>query len=124
MKPDKNKKEVKAVGKYAEGLNLKFYQVFEVVKLVPEGRVTSYGQIAKYLGIGFNARTVGWAMRQSPADVPAHRVVNSSGALTGRLFFPTPTRMAELLVAEGIPVVADQIQNFEQYLWIPAQELL
>lgn len=99
--------------------------VYEVVKLIPKGRVTSYGAIAKYLGTGGSSRMVGWAMNAAHTlpDVPAHRVVNRSGLLTGKHHFKTPTLMAELLEAEGIKVVNDQVQNFEQVLWEPMKEL-
>lgn len=103
-----------------------FNDVFEVVKLIPYGRVTSYGAIAKYLGVAKSSRTVGYAMNAAHAlpDVPAHRVVNRNGLLTGKHHFATPTRMQELLASEGITVVDDQIIGFEKLFWNPAQELL
>ncbi|ACU06408.1 MULTISPECIES: MGMT family protein [Pedobacter] len=104
-----------------------FYdQVFELVRLIPKGRVTSYGAIAKSLGAGGSARMVGYAMSNAGlADppVPAHRVVNSSGLLTGKFHFKTPDLMQELLEKEGIVVKDDKIQHFKKYFWDPLQEL-
>ncbi|MCK3685383.1 MGMT family protein [Maribellus sp. YY47] len=103
-----------------------FQQVFEVVKQIPPGRVTSYGAIARYLGTGGSARMVGWAMNasHSSADyVPAHRVVNRNGLLTGKHHFDTPNAMQELLEAEGFLIEDDQIQNFKERFWDPAKEL-
>ena len=103
-----------------------FQSVFEVVKLIPEGRVTSYGLIANYLGSKRSSRMVGWAMNVSHKllDVPAHRVVNRNGLLTGKMHFEPPSRMQELLEKEGIIVINDQIQNFKDILWDPMVELL
>ena len=103
-----------------------FAMVFEVVKQIPEGRVTSYGAIARYLGMGRSSRMVGWAMNAShsqPAYVPAHRVVNRNGVLTGKHHFGSPDLMQKLLEKEGIAIIDDQIQDFERYLWDPAKEL-
>lgn len=102
-----------------------FELVYEVVKLIPPGRVTSYGAIAKYLGSGGSARMVGWAMNASHVhpEVPAHRVLNRNGLLTGKHHFGEPDRMQQLLEHEGIVVVDDQVQNFEQLFWDPAVEL-
>ena len=100
--------------------------VYQVARLVPEGRVTSYGAIAKYLGAARSARMVGWAMNQSFAQdppVPAHRVVNSRGLLTGKMHFETPYAMQERLEAEGIQVENDQVVAFKQLFWDPAEEL-
>lgn len=96
-----------------------FDSVYEIVKLIPAGRVTSYGSIAKYLGSARSARMVGWAMNAAHAkpEVPAHRVVNRNGLLTGKHHFESPTRMQILLESEGIPVSNDQIQNFSDYFW-------
>ncbi len=103
-----------------------FYDVFEVVKLIPKGRVTTYGAIGEYLGLKSSARMVGWAMNASHGEknVPAHRVVNASGLLTGKFHFETPTKMQELLEKEGIKIIDDKILNFKQYLWIPKNELM
>jgi len=103
-----------------------FEQVYQVVKLIPKGRVTSYGAIAQYLGMKSSARMVGWAMNACHGikGIPAHRVVNRNGLLTGKHHFETPTKMKELLEKEGIKVKKDQIQNFENHLWDPTKELL
>ncbi len=100
-----------------------FSDVYEVVKLVPRGKVTSYGAIANYLGLKRSARMVGWAMNGAPKDIPAHRVLNRNGLLTGKNAFATPTLMQELLEMENIQVVNDQITNFDQHFWDPAKEL-
>lgn len=104
-----------------------FYdKVYEVTRLIPPGRVTSYGAIAAYLGTKQSSRMVGWAMNNAGAQtpyVPAHRVVNRSGLLTGKHHFGTSTAMQELLEAEGILVVDDQIVDFEKHFWDPMIEL-
>ena len=102
-----------------------FDDVYEVVKLIPKGRATSYGLIANYLGTGMSARMVGWAMNAAHGmpDVPAHRVVNRNGLLTGKAHFATPTLMQELLEKEGIQVIDDQIQDFDKAVWDPGKEL-
>lgn len=102
-----------------------FQNVFDVTKLVPYGRVTSYGAIATYLGSKQSSRMVGWAMNASHKlkDIPAHRVVNRNGVLTGKHHFETPGRMKELLEKEGVKVVDDQIVEFDKYFWNPSIEL-
>lgn len=102
-----------------------FEMVYEVVKLIPRGRVTSYGAIANYLGTKGSARMVGWAMNSAHnlVDVPAHRVVNRLGILSGKAHFGEPNRMQELLASEGVEVVDDTIQNFEKVFWDPNIEL-
>ncbi len=104
-----------------------FYeQVFEVVKLIPRGRVTSYGAIAKSLGAGGSSRMVGFAMRSAGSVVPAlpaHRVVNSSGLLTGKFHFNPPEMMAALLADEGIAVKNDKVQEFKKHFWNPLTEI-
>ena len=103
-----------------------FEKVFEVVKLIPKGRVTSYGAIAGYLGTKGSSRMVGWAMNsshRSTANIPAHRVVNRNGLLTGKHHFGGPEIMKQLLESEGITVENDQIVNFDNYFWNPATEL-
>lgn len=103
-----------------------FQQVYQVVRLIPHGRVTSYGAIAKYLGAARSSRMVGWAMNNSHQQaeyVPAHRVVNRNGLLTGKHFFASPTQMQELLEAEGLRIKKDQIQNFKAVYWDPIIEL-
>jgi methylated-DNA-protein-cysteine methyltransferase-like protein len=101
-----------------------FSDVYEVVRLIPKGRVTSYGAIAHYLGAKSGARMVGWAMNGCPKGVPAHRVVNSAGLLTGRHHFKPPTLMKKLLEKEGVKIVKNQVKNFAEIFWDPSQELL
>ena len=102
-----------------------FEDVYEVVKLIPKGRVTSYGAIAHYLGTRLSARMVGWAMNGAfGKDVPAHRVVNSKGLLTGKHHFKKPNTMEYLLRKEGVMVVNDKIVDFTEIFWNPSQELL
>ncbi len=102
-----------------------FQQVYAVVKLIPKGRVTSYGAIAKYLSSPQASRMVGWAMNAAHLDknIPAHRVVNRNGLLTGKMHFSTPTKMQELLEKEGIKVKKDQVVDFEKKFWDPNIEL-
>lgn len=103
-----------------------FQNVFDVARLVPKGRVTSYGAIAKYLGAARSARMVGWAMHAAGSQkkkVPAHRVVNSAGLLTGKHHFSTPTLMKELLQKEGVKVIKDKVKDFKKVFWDPAVEL-
>ena len=101
-----------------------FEKVYEVAKKIPYGRVTSYGAIAKYLGAGKSARLVGYAMNGSHGkDVPAHRVVNRKGLLTGKHHFEGTNLMQQLLESEGIEVVDHQIQNLEAVYWDPVKEL-
>lgn len=103
-----------------------FEKVYEVARLIPEGRVTSYGAIAKYLGgAARSARMVGWAMNGSGKyeDVPAHRVVNKAGLLTGKHHFDGTNLMQQLLENEGIKVVDNQIVNLEKHFWDPFKEL-
>lgn len=103
-----------------------FEQVYQVVRLVPRGRVTSYGTIAAYLGSKGSSRMVGYAMNGAHTvhpPVPAHRVVNRQGLLTGKFHFENPNRMQELLEAEGIAVLNDQVINFKHLFWDPALEL-
>jgi len=101
-----------------------FDAIYEVVCLIPRGRVSTYGAIAAYLGMKSGARMVGWAMNASHTlpDVPAHRVLNRVGALTGKHFFGG-NRMQELLEAEGIQVENDQILDFKNKFWDPSVEL-
>jgi len=102
-----------------------FEDVFEVAKLIPRGRVTSYGAIAAYLGLRSSARMVGWAMNAAHMDkkVPAHRVVNSQGLLTGKHHFVPPSAMEERLKKEGVKVVKDKVVDFGKLFWDPMQEL-
>lgn len=104
-----------------------FYgQVYEVVRLVPAGRVTSYGAIAEFLGTKGSSRMVGYAMGASvnvQPHVPAHRVVNRKGLLTGKQRFGSPQLMQQLLESEGVVVEDDQVKNFKELFWDPAVEL-
>ena len=104
-----------------------FYeQVFEIARLIPKGRVCSYGAIAKALGAGGSARMVGYAMSNASIahpKVPAHRVVNSSGLLTGKFHFSPPELMQQLLEQEGIKVENDKIKEFKKVFWNPLEEL-
>jgi len=102
-----------------------FDKVYQVAKLIPFGRVTSYGAIAKYLGAARSARMVGWAMNASHNndEIPAHRVVNRKGLLTGKHHFDGTNLMQQLLESEGIIVKDNQIQHFETVFWDPFIEL-
>ena len=103
-----------------------FEQVYDVVRLVPKGRVTSYGAVAAYLGTKMSARMVGWAMNGAhhvSPKVPAHRVVNRNGMLSGKAHFATPTLMEELLAKEKVFVKDDLIQDFKSKYWDPSVEL-
>jgi methylated-DNA-protein-cysteine methyltransferase-like protein len=103
-----------------------FENVFAVVRLIPPGRVTSYGAIAEYLGSRGSARMVGWAMNAAHTDtlgVPAHRVVNRNGLLTGKHHFGHPAIMQQLLENEGIRVSEDKVLEFERLFWDPMKEL-
>ncbi|MFT4683552.1 MAG: methylated-DNA-protein-cysteine methyltransferase-like protein [Urechidicola sp.] len=107
--------------------NDNFYEKsYEVSRLIPFGRVTSYGAIAKYLGAARSARMVGWAMNASHNDdsIPAHRVVNRKGLLTGKHHFEGTNLMQQLLESEGVKIVENQIQNFDSLFWDPTKELL
>lgn len=106
--------------------NIDFYEmVYEVVRQVPYGRVTSYGAIANYLGAPRSARMVGYAMNLShDKEVPAHRVVNRNGLLTGKFHFAGINLMQQLLENEGVRVVDDAVQDFDRLFWDPAQALL
>jgi methylated-DNA-protein-cysteine methyltransferase related protein len=103
-----------------------FNDVYDVVRQIPVGRVTSYGTIARFLGSALSARMVGWAMNacHGMPDVPAHRVVNRNGVLSGKHFFGSPTAMQELLEKEGIVVKNDKIVDFKNVFWDPATALL
>ncbi len=102
-----------------------FNDVYDVVKLIPKGRVTSYGYIAKYLGTTKGARIVGWAMNNSHnnSSIPAHRVVNRNGLLTGKHHFPDEKAMERLLKKEGVLIKNNKIENFENIFWDPIKEL-
>jgi|SRR5690606_30585666 len=102
-----------------------FKNVYEVARLIPPGRATTYGAIARYLGATRSARMVGWAMNQAHlyGDIPAHRVVNKSGALTGKFHFGSPDEMQKRLEREGIKVENDAIVDFDRVFWDPSKEL-
>ncbi len=103
-----------------------FEKVYAVTQLIPVGRVTSYGAIASYLGSPQSARMVGWALnttKRCPQWVPAHRVVNRNGILTGKMHFPGSETMCELLESEGIIIENDKIQSFDDVFWDPNREL-
>ena len=101
-----------------------FDMVYQVARLIPYGRVTSYGAIANYLGAARSSRMVGYAMNGSvEKDVPAHRVVNRKGLLTGKHHFEGTNLMQQLLESEGIIVNENQIQNFDKVFWDPSKEL-
>lgn len=103
-----------------------FQDVYQVVRLIPKGRVTSYGAIAKYLGAAKSSRMVGYAMNASHQQkkyVPAHRVVNRNGMLTGKHHFPSPNAMQDALEKEGIEVKKDTVVNFKKLFWDPMIEL-
>lgn len=111
---------------YSENSKDFFQLVYQVCREIPHGKVTSYGTIAKYLGSGRSSRMVGWAMNnahQQRPSVPAHRVVNRKGLLTGKMHFANPMEMEILLKKEGILVLNDQITNFNEVFWDPSIEL-
>lgn len=103
-----------------------FADVYDVVRQIPKGRVTSYGAIAAYLGTKLSARMVGWAMNAANVakpKIPVHRVVNRNGMLSGRFHFATPTLMQELLKKEKVVVVDDKIVDFKNHFWDPSAAL-
>jgi methylated-DNA-protein-cysteine methyltransferase-like protein len=104
-----------------------FSRVYDVTRLIPYGRVTSYGAIARFLGSGRSARMVGWALNvchSRPDFIPAHRVVNHKGFLTGKIHFGNSSTMQQLLENEGIIIENDQIMNFREKFWDPSAELI
>ena len=122
-KSEEKLKSIKPSGKKDESF---FELVFEVVRQVPKGRVTSYGAVAAALGTKMSARMVGWAMNSAhriKPPVPAHRVVNRMGLLSGKMHFATPERMQELLEKEGTKVVDDKVVEFRERFWDPGKEL-
>ena len=122
-KSSENLKSVKPSGKKDESF---FELVFEVARQIPKGRVTSYGAIAEALGTKMSARMVGWAMNGSfrvRPKVPAHRVVNRNGMLSGKMHFDYPEQMQDLLEKEGVKVVDDKVVDFEKRFWDPLKEL-
>ena len=124
--PSKKKGQVKRDEGTVKSNRNFFEDVFAVVRLIPPGRVTNYGSIAKYLGSGLSSRMVCWAMNashQSVEQVPAHRVVNRNGLLSGKHHFETPTAMQELLEKEGILIKDNQVVDFRKICWDPEKEL-
>lgn len=120
-RPSKNEKPRTITKQYSF-----FEDVYAVARQIPKGRVTSYGAIANYLGTKLSARMVGWAMNAASAakpKVPAHRVVNRNGMLTGKAHFATPTLMEELLAKEKVKVEKDTVVNFKKLFWDPYEEL-
>ena len=110
LNPDSKKKE-----------NADFFKnVFKIVAVIPKGKVTTYGEIAKALGLKSSARMVGWALNSAAEDssYPCHRVINRNGELTGKRHFKTPTLMRELLENEGIEFIGDRV-NLKKHIWIP-----
>ena len=101
-----------------------FNKVYEVVRIIPIGRVTSYGAIGIYLRSAKSARMVGWALNKCPNDVPAHRVINRNGLLTGKAHFNGINLMQQLLENEGIVVEENKVINLENNFWDPSKELL
>ncbi len=134
MKPKKNPQHLsagkafpKAKPETAKPKEYTFFEdVYDVVRQIPKGRVTSYGAIAVYLGTKLSARMVGWAMNGAgkvKPKVPAQRVVNRNGMLTGKMHFDTPAQMQELLEKDGVKVKDDTVVDFEKRFWDPATEL-
>ncbi|MFC2112544.1 MGMT family protein [Bacteroidota bacterium] len=113
---------------FSSGENKDFFaRVYEVVRLVPSGRITTYGAIARFIGSPQAARMVGWAMNNSHTQdeyVPAHRVINRNGMLSGKHHFGGPRIMEELLESEGVQVIEDKVVNFDKLLWDPNTELI
>jgi len=123
LKKKSRSSESRSVARINDGF---FDRVYDIVRCIPEGRVTSYGAIAKYLGSGQSARMVGWAMNSAHTpggDVPAHRVVNHRGLLTGKHHFGSPGAMQELLENEGIKIEKDIVADFDKLFWDPMKEL-
>ncbi len=115
----------KKAEKYSPATNDFFGNVYDVVRLIPKGRVTSYGAIAAYLGSKRGARMVGWALGSSLTqyNVPAHRVVNRNGLLSAKHQFETPTAMQEKLESEGVEIKDDKVQDWNNKFWDPEKEL-
>ena len=97
-----------------------FHKVYAIVPQIPEGKESTYGAIGKHLGSAKSARMVGWALNKCPSDVPAHRLVNQKGLLTGKIHFQGITLMQQLLENEGIVIENNQIVDLEKYLWEPS----
>lgn len=127
MQQTEKKKNLKKESPRAIDKQYSFFEdVYDVVRQIPRGRVTSFGAIANFLGTKLSARMVGWAMsgaHHANPPVPAQRVVNRNGMLTGKAHFSTPTKMEELLAKEKIKVKDDMVVDFEKIFWDPAKEL-
>jgi len=127
MQQTKKKKNLKKESPRTIDKQYSFFEdVYDVVRQIPRGRVTSFGAIANFLGTKLSARMVGWAMNgahHAHPPVPAQRVVNRNGMLTGKAHFSTPTKMEELLAKEKIKVKNDTVVDFEKIFWDPAKEL-
>lgn len=127
MPPKKQRPEKLKTVKPSGNKDESFFElVFEVVRQIPKGRVTSYGAVASALGTKLSARMVGWAMNGSHRvrpKVPAHRVVNRQGLLTGKMHFHPPELMQELLEKEGVKVEGDKVIDFQKKFWDPSKEL-
>lgn len=127
MKKEKISKNIKTELPKSTTRQYSFFEdVYAVVRQIPKGRVTSFGAIANYLGTRLSARMVGWAMNGAHGvspKVPAHRVVNRNGMLSGKAHFSTPTHMEELLIKEKIKIKNDTVVDFEKLFWDPYTEL-
>ena len=126
LKPELSKKANVTKVRGGERKDSFFEVVYQIVRKIPRGRVTSYGAIAEYAGIRLSARMVGWAMNAAHVaspPIPAHRVVNRNGMLTGKHHFATPTLMEDLLKSEGVRIKNDSVVDFEKRFWDPAKEL-
>lgn len=126
MAPKKNSEKLKQVKPSGKGDDSFFALVYDIVRQIPKGRVTSYGAIAAALGAKSSARMVGWAMNNAHGMkplVPAHRVVNRQGLLTGKMHFPTPDAMQEALQREGISIEGDRVADYNTKFWDPAEAL-
>ncbi|MGN6603922.1 MAG: MGMT family protein [Ginsengibacter sp.] len=127
MQQPKKQKQIETEKPRTVGKQYSFFEdVYDVVRQIPKGRVTSYGAIANFLGTKLSARMVGWAMNGAhnvKPPVPAQRVVNRNGMLSGKAHFSTPTKMEELLAKEKVKVKNDRVVDFEKVFWDPAKEL-
>ncbi|HEU5054739.1 MAG TPA: MGMT family protein [Hanamia sp.] len=127
MQQPKKQKQIQTEKPRTVGKQYSFFEdVYDVVRQIPRGRVTSFGAIANFLGTKLSARMVGWAMNGAHnvnPPVPAQRVVNRNGMLSGKAHFSTPTKMEELLAKEKVQVKNDRVVDFEKLFWDPAKEL-
>jgi len=125
MKKKKTTHPLKSITPSGRKDNSFFEAVYDVVRQIPKGRVTSYGAIASALGAKSSARMVGWAMNLSHSfkNIPAHRVVNRNGMLSGKMHFTYPEQMQELLEKEGVQIIDDKVHDFNNKFWDPVTEL-